>query len=59
MSSKKDWQYAIEGVKKETMDGMQEYFEKIMLNLDEKEASIKDAMKAGNERSGRGQKTNR
>lgn len=45
MASRKEWQNAIDGVKKEMMDGMQDYFEKMMLKLDEKEQNIKEAMK--------------
>lgn len=45
MAAKKEWQNAIEGVKKEIMDGMQEYFERMMSKLDEKEQNIKEAMK--------------
>lgn len=45
MAAKKEWQNAIEGVKKEVMDGMQEYFERMMSKLDEKEQNIKEAMK--------------
>lgn len=45
MSAKKEWQAAMESMKKEVMDGMQEYFDKMMSKLDEKEANIKDTMK--------------
>lgn len=44
MSSKKEWQTAMDNMKREVMDEMQEYFEK-MKKLDEKEENLKETMK--------------
>lgn len=45
MTTKKDWQAAMENMKKEMMDGMHEYFDKMMSKLDEKETNLKITMK--------------
>lgn len=45
MISKKEWQTAVDNMKREVMDGMQEYFEKMMKKLDEKEVNLKETMK--------------